>query len=89
MSNFDYYSEAAHGPHEIFELANYQLESGITLPNARIAYKTHGTLKICAAMTNCLPLAALPPVSGLLNPIFIGSAAIAGMRSRAIFASAS
>jgi hypothetical protein len=32
-------------------------------------------------MTNCLPLAALPPVSGLLNPIFIGSAAIAGVAS--------
>jgi homoserine acetyltransferase len=44
MSEADYYSEAAHGPHEIFELGNYQLESGITLPNARIAYKTHGTL---------------------------------------------
>ena len=44
MSKTDYYSEAAHGPHEIFELGNYLLESGITLPNARIAYKTHGTL---------------------------------------------
>ena len=44
MSETDYYSEAAHGPHEIFELGNYQLESGITLPNARVAYKTHGTL---------------------------------------------
>ncbi len=44
MSKTDYYSEAAHGPHEIFELGNYQLESGITLPNARIAYKTLGTL---------------------------------------------
>ena len=44
MSKVDYYSEAVHGPHEIFELGNYQLESGITLPNARIAYKTHGTL---------------------------------------------
>ena len=44
MSELDYYSEAAHGPHEVFELGNYQLESGITLPNARIAYKTHGTL---------------------------------------------
>jgi hypothetical protein len=32
-------------------------------------------------MTNCLPLAALPPVSGLPNPIFIGSAAIAGVAS--------
>jgi homoserine O-acetyltransferase len=44
MSKVDYYSEAAHGPHEIFELGNYQLQSGITLPNARIAYKTHGNL---------------------------------------------
>ena len=44
MSKIDYYSEAAHGPHEIFDLGNYQLESGVTLPNARIAYKTHGTL---------------------------------------------
>jgi hypothetical protein len=44
MSELDYYSEAAHGPHEIFELGNYQLESGITLASARIAYKTHGTL---------------------------------------------
>lgn len=38
MSEIDYYSEAAHGPHEIFELGNYQLQSGITLPNAHIAY---------------------------------------------------
>ena len=44
MSKADYYSEANHGPHEIFELGNYELESGITLPNAKIAYKTHGTL---------------------------------------------
>ena len=45
MSEIDYYSEAAHGPHEIFDLGNYQLESGITLPNARIAYKTHRTVR--------------------------------------------
>jgi homoserine O-acetyltransferase/O-succinyltransferase len=44
MSKADYYAEASHGPHEIFELGNYELESGITLPNAKIAYNTHGTL---------------------------------------------
>ena len=44
MSKADYYSEANHGPHQIFELGNYELESGITLPNAKIAYKTHGAL---------------------------------------------
>ena len=37
MSKADYYSEASHGPHEIFELGDYELESGITLPNAKIA----------------------------------------------------
>ncbi|MGE3290719.1 MAG: alpha/beta fold hydrolase [Geminicoccaceae bacterium] len=40
----DYYSEARHGPHEVFELGDFALESGITLPDARLAYKTHGTL---------------------------------------------
>ena len=44
MSKADYYSEANHGPHEIFELGDYELECGITLPDAKIAYKTHGTL---------------------------------------------
>lgn len=44
MSKADYYSEANHGPHEIFELGDYELECGITLPNAKIAYKTRGTL---------------------------------------------
>src|SRR4051812_40755736 len=34
--------------------------------------------QICAVSTNCLPLAALPPVSCALNPILIGSAAVAG-----------
>jgi homoserine O-acetyltransferase len=39
-----YYTEELHGPHEIFELGNFGLESGITLPGAKLAYKTHGTL---------------------------------------------
>src|SRR4051794_26122186 len=34
--------------------------------------------QICAVSRNCLPLAALPPVSSQLNPILIGSAAVAG-----------
>ena len=40
----DYYNETDHGPHEIFELGDFLLESGVTLPDAKIAYKTHGTL---------------------------------------------
>ena len=39
-----YYSEENHGPHQYFELGDFELENGITLPGARITYKTHGTL---------------------------------------------
>ncbi len=44
MTESNYYNEADHGPHEIFALGDYLLECGITLPNAKIAYKTRGTL---------------------------------------------
>jgi homoserine O-acetyltransferase len=40
----EYYSEERHGRHELFELGDFELESGITLPAAKLAYKTHGTL---------------------------------------------
>ncbi|HEY4421728.1 MAG TPA: hypothetical protein VGN22_19540, partial [Pseudonocardia sp.] len=40
----NYYSEETHGPHQYFELGDYELESGITLPDAKLAYKTHGEL---------------------------------------------
>jgi homoserine O-acetyltransferase len=39
-----YYDEAAKGPHEIFELGDFDLEGGATLPRARLLYKTHGRL---------------------------------------------
>ena len=44
MSTTEYYTEERHGPHEIFDLGDFALESGITLPAAKLAYKTHGTL---------------------------------------------
>ena len=44
MSRADYYSEEGHGPHEYLELGNFTLESGLTLPNAKLAFKTQGTL---------------------------------------------
>lgn len=44
MSRTEYYSEEGHGPHEYLELGNFALESGLTLPNAKLAFKTQGTL---------------------------------------------
>jgi homoserine O-acetyltransferase/O-succinyltransferase len=34
VSGNDYYTEERHGPHEILELGNFELENGITIPNA-------------------------------------------------------
>lgn len=39
-----YYSDDVHGRHEYFELGGFPLTTGYTLPNARLAYKTLGTL---------------------------------------------
>jgi homoserine O-acetyltransferase len=44
MATNDYYSEEQHGPHEYFELGDLPLIQGETLKNARLAYKTRGTL---------------------------------------------
>jgi homoserine O-acetyltransferase/O-succinyltransferase len=70
MFRSDYYSEADHGPHEIFELGNYRLESGITLPNARIAYKTHG--KLNAAKDNAVLFPHMWSGTPKAMEIFIG-----------------
>ncbi len=37
----DYYSQDQHGPYSFFELGNFQLESGETLENAKLAYSVH------------------------------------------------
>lgn len=44
MAISDYYSDEVHGKHEYLDLGGFPLQSGYTLPNARLAYKTHGTL---------------------------------------------
>ncbi|TDU26504.1 homoserine O-acetyltransferase [Panacagrimonas perspica] len=44
MSVASYYSQEAHGPFFTKPLGNFELESGVTLRNATIAYSTFGTL---------------------------------------------
>ncbi len=39
-----YYTDDVHGHHEYFELGGFPLTTGYTIPNARLAYKTVGTL---------------------------------------------
>lgn len=48
----DFYSEALKGPHQVLELGETQLELGGVLADARLLYKTHGTLN--AARDNAI-----------------------------------
>lgn len=40
----EYYTQDQHGPYEIFELGDFQLESGEILQQAKLAYSVHGEL---------------------------------------------
>lgn len=40
----EYYSQEVHGPYELFELGDFELEEGGKIRNCRIAYATFGTL---------------------------------------------
>ena len=40
----DYYTQEQHGPFELFELGDFELESGALLHDAKLAYAVHGEL---------------------------------------------
>ena len=40
----EYYTQAQHGPFELFELGDFELESGALLHDAKLAYSVHGVL---------------------------------------------
>ena len=44
MINNEYYTQENHGPYELFELGDFQLDSGGVLKDAQLAYATHGKL---------------------------------------------
>ena len=50
----EYYAQDVQGPHEELELGSFALTTGFTLPEARLAYRTHGTLS--AAKDNAILL---------------------------------
>jgi homoserine O-acetyltransferase/O-succinyltransferase len=71
MERSNYYSEESHGPHEIFKLGNFQLESGITLPDAKLAYKTHG--KLNSAKSNAILFPHMWSGTPKAMEIFVGA----------------
>lgn len=59
----DYYTVAVQGPHDHFELGSFTLNGGQTLPAARLAYRTYGSLN--AARDNAVLVPHM--YSGTLN----------------------
>jgi homoserine acetyltransferase len=46
MPEDGYYTEAVHGPVGYLDLGSFDLASGFVLPEARLGYKTVGTLRV-------------------------------------------
>ena len=44
MINNSYYSQEVHGPYELHDIGNLELEEGGTIRNCKLAYATFGTL---------------------------------------------
>jgi len=70
MTHSNYYSEERHGKHQIFELGDFVLEGGITLPAAKLAFKTQGTLN--AAKNNAILFPHMWSGTSASMEIFIG-----------------
>jgi homoserine O-acetyltransferase len=71
MSEDGYYTEVVHGPHEYLELPNFELASGFVLPEARLAYKTMGTLN--DAKDNAVLLPHMYSGTAAFMPSFVGA----------------
>jgi homoserine O-acetyltransferase/O-succinyltransferase len=52
MINNGYYSQEIHGPYELHDIGNIELEEGGTIRGCTLAYATFGTLK--AAKDNAI-----------------------------------
>jgi len=70
MVHSDYYTEAIHGKHEYLDLGRFEFEMGASLPNARLAYKTHGQLN--AAKDNAILFPHMYSGTPLAMERFIG-----------------
>ena len=70
MDHSDYYTEAIHGKHEYLDLGHFEFEMGASLPNAKLAYKTHG--KLNAAKNNAILFPHMYSGTPLAMERFIG-----------------
>ena len=66
----EHYSEEVHGKHQYFELGNFPLIDGVTLRDAKLAYKTHG--KLNANKSNAILFPHMYSGSPMHMEMFVG-----------------
>ena len=44
MAGDDYYSQELHGPYQLFDIGDFELEDGGKIRNCKLAYATFGRL---------------------------------------------
>jgi homoserine O-acetyltransferase len=72
MSNNPYYSQEGHGPYELIDIGNLELEEGGTLPGVQLAVATHGTLN--AAKDNAILVPTwYSGTSKIMEQVYIGN----------------
>ena len=65
MINNAYYSQDAHGPYELHDIGNLELEEGGTIRGCQLAYATFGTLN--AAKDNAVEYLCLGLTRSLIS----------------------
>ena len=71
MLNNEYYSQQVHGPYELFNLGNLQLEEGQTIRDCKLAYATLGRLN--SAKDNAILFPTwFSGTSKILESVYIG-----------------
>ena len=66
-----YYSQDVHGPYELFEVGNFELEEGGTIRGCKLAYAVHG--KLNAAKDNAILIPTwYSGTSKIMEQVYIG-----------------
>jgi hypothetical protein len=82
MINNGYYSQDVHGPYELHNIGNIELEDGGTIRDCTLAYATFGTLD--AAKDNAILIPTLySGTNKIMEQVYIGEGPPA--RSRQVF----
>ena len=72
MIDNSYYSQEIHGPYELHDIGNLELEEGGTIRNCQLAYATFGTLN--AAKDNAILVPTwYSGTNKIIEQVFVGS----------------